>query len=183
MDDMRFADVMWRERERLSHERDEILDQQKELENQQKELDNKLTEITRELAAIDAYEAAKTGKAAMPAQQPPAPEKSEATTEELPAGPRPRPQPGTRRETLLRVIGEEPKGLSRGEIFERMGLKGNKSAEKSVSNALTALTKNNLVFRREGKYVIGERQVSASMSADLINNERHAQLHSKEGSA
>ena len=59
-------------------------------------------------------------------------------------------------EALLRVIGEHPTGLSRGEVFECMGLKGNKSAEKSVSNALTALTKNNLVFRREGKYVIGE---------------------------
>ena len=149
MDDMRFADVMQRERERLSHERDELL-------NQQRELENKLTEITRELAAIDAYEAAKTGKAAVPTRQPPAPTKSEATSEEPPAEPRPRPQPGTRREALLQVIGDEPKGLSRGEIFECMGLKGNKSAEKSVSNALTALTKNNLVFRREGKYVIGE---------------------------
>ena len=183
MDDMRFADVMQRERERLSHERDEILNQQRELENQQRELDNKLTEITRELAAIDAYEAAKTGKAAMPARRPPAPKQSEATTEELPAESRPRPQPGTRREALLQVIGDNPNGLSRGEIFERMGLKGNKSAEKSVSNALTALTKNNLVFRREGKYVIGERQVGASMGGDLINNERHANLHSKESSA
>ena len=183
MDDMRFADVMQRERERLSHERDELLNQQRELENQQRELENKLTEITRELAAIDAYEAAKTGKAAVPTRQPPAPTKSEATIEELPAEPRPRPQPGTRREALLQVIGEEPKGLSRGEIFERMGLKGNKSAEKSVSNALTALTKNNLVSRREGKYVISERQVAASMSGDLINNERHANLHSKESSA
>jgi hypothetical protein len=36
-----------------------------------------------------------------------------------------------------------------------MGLKGDKSAEKSVSNALTALTKGNQVFRRDGKYVIG----------------------------
>jgi hypothetical protein len=176
MDDVRFADVMQRERERLSHERDEIL-------NQQRELDNKLTEITRELAAIDAYEAAKTGKAAMPARRPPAPKQSEATTEELPAESRPRPQPGTRREALLQVIGDNPNGLSRGEIFERMGLKGNKSAEKSVSNALTALTKNKLVFRREGKYVIGERQVNASMSGDPINNEQHAELHSKEGSA
>ncbi len=176
MDDMRFADVMQQERERLNHERDEILDRQKELEN-------KLTEINRELAGIDAYEAAKTGKAATPTRRPPAPTKSEATIEELPAEPRARPQPETRREALLRVIGEHPTGLSRGEIFERMGLKGNKSAEKSVSNALTALTKNNLVFRRDGKYVIGERQVSASMSGDLINNERHAKPHSKEGSA
>jgi hypothetical protein len=36
-----------------------------------------------------------------------------------------------------------------------MGLKGNKSAQKSVSNALTALTKSNRVSRRDGKYVIG----------------------------
>ena len=178
MDDVRFADVMRQEWERLNHERDEILNQQKELENQQKELDNKLTEITRELAAIDAYEAAKTGKTATPTRRPNSPTKSEATIE-----PRARPQPGTRREALLRVIGEEPKGLSRGEIFERMGLKGNKSAEKSVSNALTALTKNNLVSRREGKYVMGERQVAASMGGTLINNERHANLHSKESSA
>jgi hypothetical protein len=41
------------------------------------------------------------------------------------------------------------------EVFQRMGLKGDKSAEKSVSNALTALTKSNQVSRREGKYVIG----------------------------
>jgi hypothetical protein len=149
MDDMRFADVMQRERERLNRERDEIL-------NQQKELENKLTEITRELAAIDAYEAAKTGKAAIPTRPPRAPRKSEATIEESPAEPRARPQPGTRREALLQVIGDNPNGLSRGEIFEFMGLKGNKSAEKSVSNALTALTKNNLVSRRDGKYVIGE---------------------------
>ena len=151
MDDMRFRDMMQRERERerLNHERDEIL-------NHLKELESKLAEINRELAPIDAYEAVKTGKAAIPTRRPPAPTKSEATIEELPSEPRASPQPGTRRETLLRVIGEHPNGLSRGEIFECMGLKGNKSAEKSVSNALTALTKNNLVSRREGKYVIGE---------------------------
>jgi hypothetical protein len=49
---------------------------------------------------------------------------------------------------------ENPAGLSRGEIFVHLGLKGDKSAEKSVSNALTALTKNHQVSRREGKYVI-----------------------------
>jgi hypothetical protein len=119
------------------------------------ELENKLTEINRELAAIDAYEAAKTGKAAAASRQPRGPRKSAATTKRSSAEPRVRPQAGSRRETLLKVIGENPNGLRRGEIFDRMGLKGNKSAEKSVSNALTALTKNNQVFRREGKYVIG----------------------------
>jgi hypothetical protein len=42
--------------------------------------------------------------------------------------------------------------LSRGEILEQMGLKGDKSGEMSVSNALTALTKSNQVLRDGGKY-------------------------------
>jgi hypothetical protein len=52
------------------------------------------------------------------------------------------------------VIGAEPNGLRRGQIFERMAIKGDKTAEKSVSNALTALTKGSRVSRRDGKYVI-----------------------------
>src|SRR5271165_6705835 len=142
MDDIRFADVMQRERERLNRERDEILNQQKDLENQ-------LTEVNRELAAIDAYAAAKTGKAAAPG-----PRKG-AAVEQSSAEIGARPQAGSRRNALLQAIRENPDGLSRGELFQRMGLKGNKSAEKSVSNALTALTKNNLLSRREGKYVLG----------------------------
>jgi hypothetical protein len=43
-------------------------------------------------------------------------------------------------------------GLSRGEILEHMGLKGDKSGEMSVSNALTALAKSNQVHREGGKY-------------------------------
>ena len=145
MDDMRFADIMQRERERLNREREEIV-------NQQKDLENKLTEVNHELAAIDAYEAAKTGKAATPSRRL---RGSEAMIKKLSAEPRARAQAGSRREALLKIIGENPNGLSRGEIFECMGLKGNKSAEKSVSNALTALTKSNRVSRRDGKYVMG----------------------------
>ena len=63
MDDIRFADIIQRERERLNREHEEIV-------NQQKDLENKLTEVNHELAAIDAYEAAKTGKAATPSRQP-----------------------------------------------------------------------------------------------------------------
>ena len=150
MEDMRFADIMERERERLNRERDEIVGQQKELED-------KLGAVNRELAAIDAYDAAKTGRAAAAIRQPRGPGQSGPSSRQTSLGePRSRPQAGSRREALLHVIGDHPNGISRGEIFERMGLKGNKSAEKSVSNALTALTKNNQVFRREGKYVIGE---------------------------
>jgi len=55
-------------------------------------------------------------------------------------------------EELLRIINQSH-GLSRGEILDKMGLKGNKSGEMSVSNALTALTKSKQVTRRDRKYV------------------------------
>jgi hypothetical protein len=132
MSDMRFADVMKQERERLQREREDIL-------NQQKELKNKLAALNREFEAIDAYEAAKTGKAARSARQA--------------RGPRaPQARRGSKREALMEVIRANPGGLSRGEILEQMGLKGDKSGEMSVSNALTALTKSNQVSRRDGKY-------------------------------
>jgi hypothetical protein len=131
MADDRFADVMKQERERLQREREAIY-------NQQRELENKLKDINREFAAIEAYEAAKTGKQAAAQQR----------------GTRGRRQArrGSRREALLQLIGQNPDGLSRGEILERMGLKGDKSGEMSVSNALTALTKSNQVSRSGGKY-------------------------------
>jgi hypothetical protein len=131
MADDRFADVMKQERERLQREREAIY-------NQQRELENKLKDINREFAAIEAYEAAKTGKQVAAQQR----------------GTRGRRQArrGSRREALLQLIGQNPDGLSRGEILERMGLKGDKSGEMSVSNALTALTKSNQVSRSGGKY-------------------------------
>jgi Fe2+ or Zn2+ uptake regulation protein len=131
----RFADVMQQERERLHREREDV-------SRQQQELENKLAEIDRELAAIDAYESAKTGKASTPSSR------------RQPRGGRARPpiRRGSRREALLQTIRENPSGLKRGEILERMGLKGDKAGEMSVSNALTALTKSNQVSRHEGKY-------------------------------
>ncbi len=125
-----FSEFMTRERERLRAERERIF-------NQQEELQRKLDEINREFAAIEAYEAAKTGKA------PRAP---------AAAGRQQRVRRGSRREELLNLI-REGNGLSRGEILERMGLKGDKSGEMSVSNALTALTKRNQVRREGGKYL------------------------------
>ena len=123
-----FSEYIARDRERLHAERETIV-------NQQKELQRKLDSINREFAAIEAYETAKTGKAAR----------------QGPAGRQTRARRGSRRQALLDVI-RQSDGLSRGEILERMGLKGDKSGEMSVSNALTALTKNNQVQREGGKY-------------------------------
>jgi hypothetical protein len=126
-----FSDFMTRERERLRAEREQIF-------NEQEELQRKLDAINREFTAIEAYEAAKTGKAAR---------SGNAST-----GRQQRARRGSRREELLNLI-REGNGLSRGEILERMGLKGDKSGEMSVSNALTALTKRNEVRRQGGKYL------------------------------
>ena len=128
MTDETFATFMQRERDRLHAEREQIFTQQQELEA-------KLADLNRELSAIDAYEAAKSGK---PARA--------TSTRRVSTSRR-----GSKREQLLEVI-RAGGGLGRGEIIERMGLKGNKTGEMSVSNALTALTKANQVSRRDGKY-------------------------------
>ncbi|HVC55761.1 MAG TPA: hypothetical protein VND95_07380 [Stellaceae bacterium] len=129
-----FADFISRERQRLHAEREQIF-------NQQHELEDKLADINRELAAIDAYEAAKTGKAPAAVRQPRA------------ARARPQARRGSKREAVMQVVKDNPSGLTRGEILDRMGLKGDKSGEMSVSNTLTALTKANHVTRRDGRYV------------------------------
>jgi hypothetical protein len=130
MPEERFGDVMTAERERLHHEREELF-------ARQRELDQKLAAINRELSAIDVYEAAKSGKLAT-SGQPRTPIASRA----------PR---GSKRNEVLKLI-EESEGLTRGEILQRMGLRGNKSGEMSVSNTLSALAKSNQVVRREGRY-------------------------------
>ena len=126
--DGNFSEFISRERDRLRAEREQVF-------NQQEELQRRLDAVNREFAAIEAYETAKTGKAA---RQAPASRQSRARR-------------GSRREALLELI-RQSDGLSRGEILERMGLKGDKSGEMSVSNALTALTKSNQVHREGGKY-------------------------------
>jgi hypothetical protein len=132
MADERFSDVMQQERDRLNREREEIFTQQRELEN-------KLAAINREFAAIEAYESAKSGKAQRQGRG--------ASSAGVRRGRR-----GSKREGILQAIKEAAEGLSRGELLEKLGLKGDKSGEMSVSNALTALTKGNQVTRREGKY-------------------------------
>ena len=83
------------ERERLNKEREAIF-------NQQHELEGKLAAINNEMRAIDAYEAAKSGKAASTRQ---------TGTRRVPQR-----RSGSKREELLRVI-TEGNGLARGEIL------------------------------------------------------------------
>src|SRR3954471_7786143 len=125
--DGNFAEYIARERDRLHAEREQIFTQQEELQR-------KLDSLNREFQALDAYQAAKTGKPS--------------------GGRRMQTQRGSRREGLLNLI-RDGNGLSRGEILERMGLRGDKSGEMSVSNALNVLIKSNQVRREGGKYYPG----------------------------
>jgi hypothetical protein len=124
------GDFIARDRARLTTEREAIF-------NQQHELETKLAEINREFAAIEAYESAKSGK--------PSPTRKTGTRA-------PQSRRGSKRDGILQAIKESPAGLTRGELLEKMGLRGNKSGEMSVSNALTALTKGKQVSRDGGKY-------------------------------
>ena len=130
MSDGNFADFIAKDRARLQAEREAIF-------NQQHELEQKLASINNEMRAIDAYEAAKSGKA--PARA--------GTTRRTGGGRR-----GSKREGILQAIKSAAEGLTRGELLQMLDVRGDKLGEMSVSNALTALTKANQVARREGKY-------------------------------
>lgn len=121
----------------ITRQREALLQQRQELLNQQQMLQQQLDELDEMLLKFDVFE----GKAAQPRRQ----TRGRRTT----GGRR-----GSRRDELLKVI-RAGNGLTRGEILEKMGLKGDRAGEMSVSNALTALTKSNQVVRRDGrKYVV-----------------------------
>ena len=89
-----------------------------------------LDDIDRELSAIDTYEAARNGKP-----------KRVASTKV--AG---------KRSQVLQLI-KDSAGICRADIIEKMGAKGDKSAEQSISNALSALkAKHKITQDQDGSY-------------------------------
>ena len=116
----------------ITKQRESLLTQRQELLNQQQAIQVQLDELDEMLTKFDVFEGKQARK----------------TRGRRTSGAR----RGSRRDELLKLI-TGSKGLSRGEILEKMGLKGNKSGEMSVSNALTALTKNNHVRRDGRKYL------------------------------
>ena len=135
-----FASFIKKERARLDKARKDAL-------ANKTAVDKEIESIERELTALDAYQQAKgTPARRAPGKRGPAkrgPAKARRTT-----GRR-----GEKRQAVLDLIQKNPVGLSRGEILIQLGVKGNRSAEQSVSNALSALKKSEKVNSREGKYV------------------------------
>lgn len=125
-----FEQMIEKERARLGKLRDDLNAQQERIFDQ-------LAEIDKELDAISAYERAKSGK---PVRQPKAAKSTRA----------PR---GAKREELLSLIEDSP-NLTRGEIIEKLGIKGDKAQEQSISNALATLKKAGVIVANDGKYAI-----------------------------
>jgi hypothetical protein len=135
-----FATFIKKERARLDKARKDALANKAAVETE-------LASIEQELTALDAYRQAKDGPAVRtPAKR--GPKRAGANGARRATGRR-----GEKRQAVLNLIKQNPVGLSRGEILVQMGVKGDRSAEQSVSNALSALKKSDKVNSREGKYV------------------------------
>lgn len=121
----------------ITRQREALLNQRQELLNQQRALQEQLDQLDQMLTKFDVFEGKYANRGGA----------RKAVTRRASGARR-----GSRREELLQVV-REGHGLTRGEILERLGLKGNKAGEMSVSNALTALTKSNQLRRDGRKYL------------------------------
>jgi hypothetical protein len=118
----------------ITKQRDALLQQRDSIFGQQHELQQQLDAVNAMLAKFDVFEGRPTARTLTG--------RTRRTTTA---------RSGSKRDAVLQMIRNRD-GLSRGEILEKMGLKGDKAGEMSVSNALTALTKSQQVERRDGKY-------------------------------
>jgi hypothetical protein len=121
-----------RQRERLTKTRNDVQGKIATLQEQ-------LAEIDRQFAAVLAYEQTLAGKLPLPAL-------SKRRQSGKPAG------RGEKQAEVLRVIEQQPNGMTRGGVIDAIGVKGSKSGAQSVSNALTALKKAGKIASTDGKW-------------------------------
>jgi hypothetical protein len=118
----------------IDKERDRLRKALADLGAKQKELEAQRATLETELDALDAYEAARSGKT-----------RKSRTVSRAPRG--------SRQQSVLAVVAKSKKGMTRGDILQTMGLKGNEAGERAVSNALTALKKAKRVTAKDRKYL------------------------------
>lgn len=119
-----FDDMVSAERERITKLIDGVNDKIKALNTE-------IAGYKRQLLGLDAYERA-TSATPVPGT---------------------RSKRGAKQETLHGLIAGFPDGLSRGEILEELGLKGNKAQEGAISNALNNMKKKGVLVSEGGKYL------------------------------
>src|SRR3954454_9605762 len=126
-----FMSFIGKERKRLDKAKSGVLSRMKALEQE-------IADIESELEAIAAYDTAKRGKATRGR-----PSKTAQSSGRV------RGKRRSRQGDLLDLLSKNKDGLSRGEILQRLGLKGDKSAEQSISNALSVMKKKKLIAAKD----------------------------------
>jgi hypothetical protein len=124
--------IVSEQRERLNKERSAIETKMSELRSQFGQIDHKL-------AALDAYDNALNGK--LPAKAVP-----KRRQDGKRAG------RGEKQAQVLKLVEAAAGGVVRGDLIAKLGVKGNKAGEQSVSNALTALKKAGKIDSTDGKW-------------------------------
>lgn len=116
--------------QQIADEKNRLIKQKQKIADQVKELELELKSIDVEIKAIEAYQAAKGGhKTALRAKR----------------------HRTSRRQQIVDIIASNG-GIGRAAIITTLGVKGNKSAEQSVSNALSAMKKSGAVKHTNGLY-------------------------------
>ena len=103
-------------------------------------------QLEAQVTAIAAYDAALKGKKAV-------------TEPRAPRGRR-----GEKRDAILAAIAGHPDGITRHELIDEMHAHGDKAAEQSISNALSALKKAGHVTQEGKKYLVPEEKQQSSWS-------------------
>lgn len=156
---MSFSTHVAEEKKRLAQQRQAARKRTTEIESQLRDLGSELEAIDGELKAIEAYENARAGTRAPRRRRAP---KAAAPT---PATTRRRPR-GSRRTEVLSVIASFGSvGVGRGGVIDTLKVKGDKSAEQSVSTALAALKKSGAVAHQDGKYVMATDEPAAEVAS------------------
>ena len=144
---MDFRAQVAEEKKRLTQSKRDAEKRVNALETELNALRAEMAGIDGELTAIEAYEA----KAAPP---PPKRRQARKPAAAAPAKRRRRRRRGSRREEIVSVIASfGAAGAGRSDIIQTLNIKGDKSAEQSVSNALAALKKSGAVAHEDGKYI------------------------------
>ena len=120
----------------MAEERTRIQDAIKAAKAKQQEAEREIAQLEAQNVAIMAYDAALKGKTA-------------------PKEPRaPRGRRGEKREAIRDLVAQHPDGITRGELLTAMQAHGDKSAEQSISNALSALKKAGRVTQEGRTYKV-----------------------------
>ncbi len=158
---MDFRTQVAEEKKRLSQQRRDVQKRMSALESELGALGAEMKNIDGEMAAIEAYETAQGSAPALKRRQPRKAAAGAKTGSGTKKATRRRRRVSRRGEILAAIASFGSAGAGRADIIQKLNVKGDKSAEQSVSNALAALKKSGDVAHEDGKYIAGAASAGA----------------------